>query len=122
MRTKTRYTVGLILVIVIVVTVVVWQSKQEQFYDAKANESIVQIQKFHVSSDSTELKTFAEGTMFVKGRNGSAERIQVVAQIEVDPNDWGGVSFYIQHNWHISSITIFCAARSANGRNSCEIA
>ncbi|NWL89445.1 hypothetical protein DMN77_17980 [Paenibacillus sp. 79R4] len=113
MRNKTSYIVGLILLIAIVAAVVVWQSNQEKLYDAKANVNLVQIKKFHISSDSTELKTFAEGTMFVQGSNGSAEQVQIVAQIEVDPNDWGGVAFYIPHDWYISEITSSFPEKSA---------
>lgn len=31
--------------------------------------------------------------MFVKGEHGQFEQIQIVAEIEIDPLDWGGVAF-----------------------------
>ncbi len=72
--------------------------------DTMVNESIVQTSGFSISSDSTEMNTSAKGTVFVKGVDGIVQHIQIIAWIEIDPNDWGGISFYVPDNWHISSI------------------
>lgn len=68
------------------------------------NEKIIQIKDFSVNSDSTELNTSAKGTMFVKGTEGVPEHIQIIAQIEIDPQDWGGVVFYVPKKWNIANI------------------
>ncbi|NIK75520.1 hypothetical protein FHS15_000620 [Paenibacillus castaneae] len=52
------------------------------------------------------MKTAAKGTIFVKGNEGKVEQVQIIASIEIDPNDWGGVAFYIPPKWHISNIMI----------------
>ncbi len=67
------------------------------------NEKIIQIKDFSVNSDSTELNTSAKGTMFVKGTEGVPEHIQIIAQIEIDPQDWGGVVFYVPKKWNIAN-------------------
>lgn len=106
MKLKWSYIVSFGMLLAIVTTVImVWQSKQAKFNDAVANEKVIQVQSFHVSSDSTNLKTSVEGTLFVSGGEERAEHVQVVARIEVDAKDWGGVAFYIPNNWYISNIT-----------------
>ncbi|CEO88178.1 hypothetical protein [Syntrophaceticus schinkii] len=70
-----------------------------------ANEKIIQVKDFSVNSNSTTLKTSAKGTIFVKGTEGVPEHIQIVARIEIDPDDWGGVAFYIPKKWNVSSIS-----------------
>ncbi|OBZ17644.1 hypothetical protein A7975_07275 [Bacillus sp. FJAT-26390] len=62
------------------------------------------MKSFRVNSESTDLNTTAKGTAFVKGNKAGVEQIQIVASIEVDPIDWGGVSFYIPDTWFISNI------------------
>ncbi|GMQ61775.1 hypothetical protein [Vallitalea maricola] len=68
------------------------------------NDNIIQTKEFSVNSDSTDLNTSANGTVFIKGSEGIPEGIQIVAHIEVDPDDWGGVVFYIPKKWNIESI------------------
>ncbi|RKP47900.1 hypothetical protein D7Z26_22055 [Cohnella endophytica] len=102
---KTRYI--LLAVLIIIVTVVIFQlsSRQEKsFRDTTVNEKVIQTKSFHVNSASTDLKTSAKGTVYVRGDNGKAEHIQIVAWIEIDSDDWGGVAFYIPDKWHVSNI------------------
>lgn len=106
MRVKTRYILSFAALVAAIVTIVIFQlSKQEnQIHKTDVNESIVQIKSFIVNSDSTELNTSAKGTLFVSGREGMIEHVQIVASIEIDPNDWGGVAFYIPDKWYVSNI------------------
>ncbi len=79
---------------------------QDNFSNVTVNEKITQSKCFALSSDSTELETSVRGAVFLSsGKEGIPEHIQIVALIEIDPEDWGGVSFYISENWHISGIT-----------------
>lgn len=78
---------------------------QDNIDDVVINEKIIQSTSFNVNSDSTELETSARGAVFLSGIEGVPEHVQIVALIEIDPEDWGGVSFYIPNNWHISNIT-----------------
>lgn len=50
------------------------------------------------------MNTSAKGTLFVSGREGMIEHVQIVASIEIDPNDWGGVAFYIPDKWYVTNI------------------
>lgn len=72
--------------------------------DTAVNENIILERGFSVSSDSTEVNTSAKGTVFIKGTEGTPEQVQIIAWIEIDPNDWGGVTFYIPPNCPISNI------------------
>lgn len=64
------------------------------------NENVVSTHNFNVSAASTSLKSSASGTVYVKGDRS----IQIVASIEIDANDWGGIAFYIPKGWHIRNI------------------
>ncbi|WP_028612856.1 hypothetical protein [Paenibacillus harenae] len=105
MNIKARYI--LLAILVAIATIIIFQlaSKQvKSFHETAANEKIVQTKSFSINSVSTAWKTSAKGTVFVKGNEGRAEHIQIVAMIEIDPNDWGGVAFYIPDKWYISNI------------------
>lgn len=73
--------------------------------DVTENENIIQSKSFYVSSESTELETSIRGTIFLSGDNGIPEHAQIVAWVEIDPNDWGGIACYIPKGWRISGIT-----------------
>lgn len=73
--------------------------------DIEINKNIISQRGFNVSTDSTVLDTSAKGTVFIKELEGNPEEAQIVAFIEIDSNDWGGVSFYITSDWSISNIT-----------------
>lgn len=97
------------VVIIIVVTLALvglWMSfnQKENSDHLAVNEGVVQTKSFSVSSDSTNWNTSARGTVFIWGDNGNATRIRIVASIEIDPNDWGGVVFYIPQNWYVADI------------------
>ncbi|QYZ78620.1 hypothetical protein E2N92_03870 [Methanofollis formosanus] len=68
------------------------------------NKDITRTTGFSVHSDSTDLNTSARGTIFVGGTGEIPENIRIFARIEVDPDDWGGVAFYIPAGWYVSAI------------------
>jgi hypothetical protein len=105
-KIKTRYILLFAVLITIVTTIIIQLSSKEEkpFHDTVVNEKIVQAKSFSVNSDSTDLNTSAKGTVFIRGDEGMVEYIQIVASIEIDPNDWGGVAFYIPDKWYISNI------------------
>lgn len=105
MNMKARYILLAVLIITVTTILLLLTSKQEKpFHDTTINEKIVQTRSFSVSSDSTDLNTSAKGTVFIKGDEGIPGHVQIVASIEIDPNDWGGVAFYIPDKWYISNI------------------
>jgi hypothetical protein len=107
MKVKAKYFFWVVVIIAVVTTIVIFQlsSRQEKFSDNTAvNEEVVKIRNFSVSSDSTDLKTSAKGTVFVTGDEGIPKHVRIVASIVIDPNDWGGVAFSIPDKWYISNI------------------
>ncbi|WP_433708383.1 hypothetical protein [Paenibacillus illinoisensis] len=106
MKMKRRTTFILALLLSILVITLLWQLNQNtSSIEPTVNGNIVQVRSFHLRSDSTHLKTSTKGSVFVKGEHGQFEQIQIVAEIEIDPLDWGGVAFYIPDHWQVSSIT-----------------
>jgi hypothetical protein len=69
------------------------------------NEGVINSKDFYVSSNSTALKTSARGTIFVEKDKSNNYKAQIVAWVEVDPMDWGGVEFDIPFGWEITNIT-----------------
>ena len=65
------------------------------------NDDITFVHSFNISGDSTDLNTSAQGTIFIKDDNS----IQIAAFVNIDPEDWGGVAFYIPKGWIISNIS-----------------
>jgi hypothetical protein len=69
------------------------------------NQKIIQFKDFHINSESTELETSVRGTVFLSGEEGVPEHAQIVAMIDIDPKDWGGIGIQLTDQWNISSIT-----------------
>jgi len=95
---------------VTIVTTILLQlliKQQKPIYDTAVNEKVVQSRSFIVNSVSTNLNTSAKGTVFIKGKEGRTEQIQIVASIEIDPIDWGGVAFYIPDQWYSNIISSY---------------
>ncbi|WP_317964574.1 hypothetical protein [Paenibacillus sp. CCS19] len=78
--------------------------KDEPAQQVISNVNYINSTSFDISSDSTDLKTSAKGTVFVQGKEGIADRVSIVAAIEIDPKDWGGISFYIPNHWAVASV------------------
>lgn len=96
-----------IIIILIIITTLISGCNQEMDYieDVRINEKIINSKDFNVKSESTELETSVRGTIFLNGVKGAPKQAQIVAFIEIDRDDWGGVTFYIPDKWNISSIT-----------------
>lgn len=104
MKSKLKYIATFALIALIVFFSWLLTHQDNKSDETSVNDKITHIRSFHLSSDSTKLKTIASGTVFVKGNEGLIKDVQIIARIEIDPADWGGVAFYIPDNWHISSI------------------
>lgn len=68
------------------------------------NEGIVQIKSFEVESVSTDLDTSIIGTIFIREGEDATLQAQIVASIEIDPSDWGGIVLYIEDTWKVINI------------------
>lgn len=90
-----------LVVAVIIVFIMQTNETESNEKDATAiNAELDSMHDFIISADSTNLKSSAQGTVYVK----EDRSIQIVATIEIDPNDWGGVAFYVPHGWSIRNI------------------
>jgi hypothetical protein len=78
------------------------------------NEGVVSFKDFYVSSNSTNLNTFARGTIFVEKDESDNYTAQIVAWIDIDPMDWGGISFTLPFGWEVAKITCSYPDTSAN--------
>ncbi|MGI5859754.1 MAG: hypothetical protein ACOX8P_10645 [Tepidanaerobacteraceae bacterium] len=100
-----RYIMILVLVCMMISLSACGNSNRTGKNDIMVNQNIILERGFSVNSNSTEMNTSAKGTVYVKGAEGVSEQVQIIAWIEIDPNDWSGVTFYIPNNWHITNIT-----------------
>ena len=108
MNQKTGYILVAVAVFILITAAVFFTGciKEENSYDGtNVNKDVIQIKKFSVNSESSDVNTSAKGTIFVKGAGEVPENVQIVALIAIDPDDWGGVSFDIPTGWQISGIT-----------------
>lgn len=67
------------------------------------NQNVLNVKDFYVSSTSTNLNTFARGTIFISGDN-KPQRAKIVTWVEVDSQDWGGVILHLPLGWDVTSI------------------
>jgi hypothetical protein len=73
-----------------------------------SNDDLIASQDFSLSADSVNLTTSVLGTVFVEGDAAKPEerRVTIIASVEIDPRDWGGVGFYIdQAAWDVTNFT-----------------
>jgi len=97
----------LLAAIVIIATTAVSCDYNRGFQPSEytTNENIIKSQSFYVSSESTDLDTWISGTIFLSGEDGIVEHAKIVAMVQVDPEDWGGISFLVPYGWRIADIT-----------------
>jgi hypothetical protein len=74
---------------------------------ASVNEDTIAYREFSLDTESVGLETRTSGTIFVKGDAAEEgdRRVVISARVEIDPADWGGVSFNIPVGWEVSSVT-----------------
>lgn|GEM_PF-915702 len=105
MKIRSRYEILIILIVAgIAVFYISYHQLTKHSDYSTANENIILTKGFNVNSESTDMNTAVKGTIFMKGSDGLPEHIQIVACMEIDPDDWGGVAIYIPDNWYISGI------------------
>jgi hypothetical protein len=71
------------------------------------NSDVIYYEDFFLNTDSVGLNTSVIGTVYLKGdiKNAQDRRIQIIAWVEIDPLDWGGVIFnVVGHGWKVSSV------------------
>lgn len=108
MNQKTGYIIITVIIIIVASVVflgIIAGENNNPSGNTKFNENIIRTTGFSVNSGSASVNTSAEGTVFVRGSGEVPESVQIVARILIDPEDWGGIAFYIPDGWHISGIT-----------------
>jgi hypothetical protein len=80
---------------------------QRTLPSSPVNNDVLNFKDFYLTAESVKLNTNVKGTIFVKrnGENADKKHIQISARVEIDPRDWGGVSFYFPQGWNVSGIT-----------------
>lgn len=91
--------------ILIVFILLFLNTNKNEAYEPVVNGNIIQVKNFDLDAKSTNLKTMTQGSIFVESEKQLIDHIKIVAHIEIDPADWGGVAFYIPDQWSVSSIT-----------------
>lgn len=91
MKSKLKYIAAFALIGLIVFFSWLLTHQDNKSAETSVNDKITHIRSFHLSSDSTKLKTVASGTVFVKGNEGLIKDVQIIARIGINPADWGGV-------------------------------
>lgn len=107
MNQKKGHTLIVVAIFIVIAVSVFFTGciEEKKLHDGtKVNADVIQIKDFSVKSVSSGLNTSAKGTIFIKGAEGISENVQIVALVEIDPNDWGGVVFDIPKGWQITGI------------------
>ena len=70
------------------------------------NRGVINTQNFSLDTESVGLETQVHGSIFVIGGSEEPEdlRLRIVAWLEIDPDDFGGVSFSFPRGWEVSDI------------------
>lgn len=71
------------------------------------NAELIDHQSFFITAQDISLDSFVRGTVFVyRDLNDQKNRqVRIISWVEVDPEDWGGVSFNIPDGWQITRIS-----------------
>ncbi len=97
----------LFLVLMLVMGITVISCGNTETTPAPVNEDVISYRDFSLSAASVNLKTMTEGTIFIRGNREKAgeRRVQISVWVEIDPEDWGGISFNIPQGWEVSEVT-----------------
>jgi hypothetical protein len=105
MKNRSKYLILLFMFIAIVSVLFLMNINKNEANEPLVNGNIIHVKHFDLNAKSTNLKTMIEGTIFVEGEKEQIDHIKIVAHVEIDPTDRGGVAFYIPDQWSVSSIT-----------------
>lgn len=105
MKKRSKYLILLFMFILIVFILLFLNTDKKEANEPMVNGNIIHVKNFDLDAKSTNLKTMTQGSIFVESEKQHIDHIKIVAHIEIDPADWGGVAFYIPDQWSVSSIT-----------------
>ncbi|MBB3113676.1 hypothetical protein FHS18_005789 [Paenibacillus phyllosphaerae] len=101
---KNVYVLFAATMVVSLLLIIQLSPKQDQSTRPVMNGNNVRSAGFAVHAASTDLITSAQGTIFVRGDEEVPSHVRIVAMIEIDSRDWGGVAFSIPREWEIATI------------------
>lgn len=101
------------IALIALVYVVYVGSGDDNQQETQINDGLLASKSFSVDSKSTNLETCVKGTIFLSGEDGVLKNVKIVAEVIVDPEDWGGAAFYVPKGWDIDEIT---SSWQANGQ------
>ncbi len=72
------------------------------------NSGVINFKDFSLNTESVNLSTKVTGTAFIKGdiQDTSDRHIYISAQFEIDPQDWGGISFHLPRDWKVIGVMV----------------
>ncbi|WP_076327183.1 hypothetical protein MHI48_08020 [Paenibacillus sp. FSL H7-0942] len=105
MKKRSKYLIVLFLFIAIVLIFLFLNTNKNEANEPVVNGNIIHVKNFDLDAKSTNLKTMTQGSIFVESEKQHIDHIKIVAHVEIDPADWGGVAFYIPDQWSVSCIT-----------------
>ncbi len=76
------------------------------YVEPLTNRDVINSMDFSLDAAEVGLTTRAEGTVFVCGEVNKPDDItvQVAVFVELDPEDWGGVTLYFSEGWKVTHI------------------
>jgi hypothetical protein len=95
-----------LLVIVTVISLAALSCHNPITPSYSSNKDVINYRDFYLSAENVSLTTMTGGTIFVRGDTEKPEErmVQITAWMEIDPADWGGVSFSIPQGWKVENI------------------
>lgn len=105
---KHKKTICIVVIIFLICTIFIVcyieRRNTETTEEVKINEGLSNITSFSVSSESSDVNSSINGTVFFYNADEGGCHAQIVANFEIDPNDWGGIEFYFPEGMLISNI------------------
>jgi hypothetical protein len=99
----------IVLILIVIssfLSLLVTACKNEVIPSQPINIDVLNYSDFYLNTDSVGLDTYTQGTVFIAGDQSDtkARHVQIVAWINVDPLDVGGISFTLPVGWTIKAI------------------
>ncbi len=76
-------------------------------YGSVTNRDVINFREFYLDAGEVGLKTWTQGTVFVRGdlEHPDDITVQIVMDVEIDPDDWSGVGVIFPEGWRVTGCT-----------------
>ncbi|HSW58861.1 MAG TPA: hypothetical protein VLH15_10685 [Dehalococcoidales bacterium] len=101
-RSLTKYS---IIITGLLILFAAMSCSNTQSSNSRVNSSVINFRHFDLNAQTVGLRTSAKGTIFVEGdiKKSDKRSVKILASIEIDPDDWGGVTFYTPQEWKVTN-------------------